>query len=44
MVHMWQQVTQCASRMGPQGWVLVLAAMIVLGLVCLRGYGSRSGY
>ena len=32
------------DRMGPQEWLLVLAAMIVVGCVCLRGFGSRSQY
>ena len=44
MFDMWRQMTRYASRMGPQEWVLVLAAMIVVGLICMRGYGSRSQY
>jgi hypothetical protein len=44
MVDMWRQIMRHAGRMGPQEWVLVLAAMIVVGLICMRGYGSRSQY
>ena len=32
------------DRMGPQDWVYVLAAVIVVGGMCLRGFGSRSQY
>jgi hypothetical protein len=28
----------------PQHALLLLAVVIVVGLVCLRGFGSRSGY
>ena len=44
MYHVYRQVVHCIDRMGPQEWVLVLAAMIVVGCVCLRGFGSRSKY
>jgi hypothetical protein len=46
MDHVYRQLTHYATgvldRMGPQEWLLVLAAMIVFGGVCLRGFGSRS--
>jgi hypothetical protein len=48
MDHVYRQFLNHAAgildRMGPQGWVLVLAAMIVVGGVCMRGFGSRSRY
>ena len=32
------------DRISPQHWLLLLAVVIVVGLVCLRGFRSRSGY
>jgi hypothetical protein len=32
------------DSLGPQGWALVLGAMILVGIVFLRGFGSRSQY
>lgn len=32
------------DRMGLQHWLLVLAAMIVVAFLCMRGFGSRSQY
>jgi hypothetical protein len=38
------ELMQYVNRMGPQEWVLVLGAAIVVGAFCLRGFGSRSNY
>lgn len=35
---------QMVDRMGPSEWAVVLAGVILVGLLALRGYGSRSGY
>jgi hypothetical protein len=32
------------DHLGTQGWLLVLAAVILVGVLCLRGFGSRSEY
>jgi hypothetical protein len=32
------------EQWGGQEWLLVLLVVILLGLVCLRGFGSRSRY
>jgi hypothetical protein len=40
----FNQVMRLVVGMGMQEWALALGAMIVLGLVFLRGFGSRSGY
>ena len=32
------------DHMTPQHWFYVLVVAIVLGFVCLRGFGSRSNY
>jgi hypothetical protein len=46
--HVYRQfahyVTRVLDRMGPQEWLLVLAVAIVIGVVCMRGFGSRSQY
>ena len=44
MDHLWRDFMQYADRMGPEEWFLVLAAMIVVGLICMRGFGSRTRY
>jgi hypothetical protein len=42
--HLWREILCFVDRMGPQQWLLVLAAMIVVAAICMRGYGSRSQY
>jgi hypothetical protein len=42
--HLWREITRHIDHMGPQEWLLVLAAMIVVAVVCMRGFGSRSQY
>jgi hypothetical protein len=42
--HLWRTMLQYGDRLGPQGWLLVLAAMIAVAVVCMRGFGSRSEY
>jgi hypothetical protein len=44
MNYLWREIMHYANRMGPSEWFLVLAAMIVVGVVCMRGFGSRSQY
>ncbi len=44
MMQWWHELLRYANRMGPQEWVFVLAAMIVVALFCLRGFGSRKNY
>jgi hypothetical protein len=44
MYHAYQQTLHYCERLGPQEWLGVLAALIVIGLVCMRGFGSRSQY
>ena len=45
---MWNQlvndIMRYIDRMDFDGWVLALAALIIVGIVCMRGFGSRSGY
>ena len=44
MGHLWRELYHYAEHMGPQGWLFVLAAMIIVAIVCMRGFGSRSQY
>jgi hypothetical protein len=44
MDHLWREIMRYVNHMGPHQWALVLAAMIVVALVCMRGFGSRSKY
>ena len=44
MDRYWQDFLLLIDRMGTQEWMLVLGGVIILGLFCMRGFGSRSGY
>ena len=44
MVNLWKDLLRLIDKMGPQEWLLVLAGVIILGLFCMRGFGSRSDY
>ncbi len=44
MGHVWRQLMCYIDHMGSWEWSLALAAMIVVAVVCMRGYGSRSQY
>jgi hypothetical protein len=48
MIHflyeIYYQMLHYGNRLHPQQWVLLLAVMLLLGALCLRGFGSRSNY
>jgi hypothetical protein len=44
MSRIWTEIGRVINHMGMREWFWVLAAMILVGLICLRGYGSRSKY
>jgi hypothetical protein len=44
MNHLLRDISRYIDHMGPQEWLLVLAAMILVAFVCMRGFGSRSQY
>ena len=45
MIYDWIcEVIRYADRLSPQQWLLVLGVVIIIGLFCLRGFGSRSQY
>jgi hypothetical protein len=41
---LYYQGLHYADRLSPQHWVLLLAFMLFVGVMCLRGFGSRSNY
>ena len=40
----YYQLVQYANRLSPQQWVVGLTVTLLIGIFCLRGYGSRSNY
>jgi hypothetical protein len=44
MGHFYREIVRYLDRLSPQGWLMVLAVAIIVGLFCLRGFGSRSRY
>ena len=44
MGHYIRQVMRFIETMDTQEWILVLFGVVIVGLVCLRGFGSRSKY
>ena len=44
MSHFSRDVIRFIERMDSQDWLLTLVAVVVVGLFCMRGFGSRSNY
>ena len=44
MSQWFHEILRLANRMGPAEWLLVFIGVALVGLVFLRGFGSRSGY
>ena len=44
MSHIFREISRLMNHMGMREWFWVLAAMILVAVVCMRGYGSRSKY
>jgi len=44
MSHYYWEFMRLIDGMGPREWFWTLAAVIVVGIFCLRGFGSRSHY
>ena len=44
MYQFWRHVLHTTNSMGTHEWMLALAAVIALGFICMRGFGSRSKY
>jgi len=44
MRHYFREISWWIDRLDMQEWMLILFSMIILGFLCLRGFGSRSKY
>lgn len=44
MGYLWRDAMRVIDSVDAQEWLLVLLGVIVVGLFCLRGFGSRSRY
>jgi hypothetical protein len=44
MDHIVRDIMRLIDRMGPQEWLYALVAVVFVGILCLRGFGSRSSY
>ena len=44
MNRFFREAMRFVEQMDKQEWVLALMAVVVVGLICMRGYGSRSNY
>jgi hypothetical protein len=42
--NLYDRVMGYADQMSPQEWVVALVVMLVVGALCLKGFGSRSNY
>jgi hypothetical protein len=40
----YYQIMHYANCLSPQQWVMLLAIMLIVGILCMRGFGSRSNY
>ena len=44
MGQFYREVMRFIERMDAQDWLLALLGVVVIGLFCMRGFGSRSDY
>jgi hypothetical protein len=42
--ELFHQTMRLVERLDRGEWVLVLAGVVLVGWICLRGFGSRSSY
>jgi hypothetical protein len=42
--HLCREVMRWIGHTGPREWFIILAAMIIVAVISLRGFGSRSQY
>ena len=42
--EIWNGVMQFVNHLDRNGWIVVLFSVVLVGSICLRGYGSRSNY
>jgi hypothetical protein len=39
-----REVIRFLEQLNTQEWVLVLLGLVIVGFLCMRGFGSRSNY
>jgi hypothetical protein len=44
MSQFYTEAMRFLGRMDAQDWLLALLAVVVIGVFCMRGFGSRSNY
>jgi hypothetical protein len=44
MWYAYNWLMRTAGGLNHQEWLIVLIAVMALGVICLRGFGSRSNY
>ena len=44
MSKFYRDVLRFLEQLDTQEWVLVLMGLVVVGFLCMRGFGSRSDY
>jgi hypothetical protein len=42
--HYLDVFTRSAAQLDRQHWVILSVLVLVMGLICMRGFGSRSNY
>jgi hypothetical protein len=42
--EIWNGAMQFINHLDRNGWIIVLFSVLLIGSMCLRGYGSRSNY
>ena len=40
----WSEAQSWVNGLDRQAWLLILCVVVVIGALCLRGFGSRSNY
>ncbi|MFH1921214.1 MAG: hypothetical protein ABIP48_15205 [Planctomycetota bacterium] len=44
MGQFYREVMRFINHMDMQDWAVALVGVVIVGFVCLRGFGSRSNY
>lgn len=44
MAEIYREIMRYCDQMETQHWLYVLVGVVLVGLFCLRGFGSRSNY
>ena len=44
MNQLFREVMRFIEHLDAQQWLLLLLGVVLIGLFCMRGFGSRSGY